>query len=55
MDSLHDIHALVKMEDYEEVKKLSQELQPAYEGSGENPQPSENVEDEDYLNKMQSS
>jgi len=55
MDSLHDIHALVKKEDYEEVKKLSQALQPTYEGSEENPQPAEDVEDEDYLNKMQSS
>ena len=56
MDSLHDIHALVKLEDYEEVKKFAQELQPPTpEGSEENPQPAEDVEDEDYLNKMQSS
>jgi len=55
MDSLHDIHALVKLEDYEEVKKFAQELQPTQEGSEENPQPAEDVEDEDYLNKMQSS
>jgi len=55
MDSLHDIHALVKLEDYEEVKQFSQELQPVHESSEENPQPAEDVEDEDYLNKMQSS
>ena len=55
MDSLHDIHALVKLEDYEDVKKTMQELLPSHEGSSENPTEAEDVEDEDYLNKMQSS
>jgi len=55
MDSLHDIHALVKLEDYEDVKKSAQELTPSHEGSASNPSEAEDVEDEDYLNKMQSS
>jgi len=53
MDSLHDIHALVKLEDYEDVKKTMQELLPSHEGSSENPSEAEDVEDGDYLNKMQ--
>ena len=55
MDSLHDIHALVKLEDYEDVKKTMQDLLPSHEGSSENPTEAEDVEDDDYLNKMQSS
>ena len=53
MDTLHDIHALVKLEDYEDVKKTMQELLPSHEGSSENPSEAEDVEDGDYLNKMQ--
>ena len=53
MDSLHDIHALVKLEDYEDVKKTMQDLLPSHEGSSENPTEAEDVEDGDYLNKMQ--
>ena len=56
MDSLHDIHALVKLEDYEDVKKAVQEILPSpHEGSMSNPQEADEVQDEDYLNKMQSS
>ena len=52
MESLHDIHALVKMEDYEDVKMAANGLLPSHEGSRENPQSAENIADGDYLNKM---
>jgi hypothetical protein len=55
MDSLHDVHALVKLEDYESVKESAQALFPTPEGSSETPQKAEDVEDEDYLTKMQTS
>jgi len=54
MDSLHDIHALVKLEDYEDVKTAAMALLPSHEGSSQNPTPAEDVADEDYLRKMQS-
>ena len=54
MDSLHDIHALVKLEDYEDVKNSAQELLPSHEGSSQNPAAAENVADDDYLSKLQS-
>tara|TARA_Y100000034_G_scaffold130671_1_gene189649 strand:+ start:574 stop:1311 length:738 start_codon:yes stop_codon:yes gene_type:complete len=55
MDSLHDVHALVKLEDYESVKESAQALFSTPEGSSETPQKAEDVEDEDYLTKMQTS
>jgi len=54
MDSLHDVHALVKLEDYEGVKTAAQALIPSHEGSSQNPTEAENVPDADYLNKMKS-
>jgi hypothetical protein len=54
MDSLHDVHALVKLEDYEDVKKAAQALLPSHEGSSQNPTTAENVADDDYLQRMQS-
>jgi hypothetical protein len=54
MDSLHDIHALVKLEDYEDVKNSAQGLIPSHEGSSQNPSAAENVSDNDYLSKLQS-
>jgi len=54
MDSLHDIHALVKLEDYEETKKISQSMFPSYDAGMTNPNTPEDVEDDDYLQKMQS-
>lgn len=54
MDSLHDIHALVKLEDYDVMKAAAQELVPSYEGSADNPTPAEDVDDDDYLSKMKS-
>ena len=54
MESLHDIHALVKLEDYEDVKTSAQGLLPSHEGSSQNPTAAENVADDDYLQRMQS-
>jgi len=54
MDSLHDIHALVKLEDYEEFKTLSQSIFPSHDGGMNNPQPAKSVADDDYLSKMKS-
>ncbi len=54
MDSLHDVHALVKLEEYEDVKNAAIGLLPSHEGSMQNPTPSEDVKDDDYLQKMQS-
>ena len=54
MDTLHDVHALVKLEEYEDVKNAAMGLLPSHEGSSQNPTPVENVEDDDYLQRMQS-
>jgi hypothetical protein len=54
MDSLHDIHALVKLEEYEDVKNAAMALLPSHEGSSQNPTKAEDVPDDDYLSKMQS-
>jgi hypothetical protein len=53
MDTLHDIHDLVKLEDYEEVKMAAQSLAgvPMPEG---NVKQSDEVSDNDYLSKLQS-
>ena len=52
MDSLHDIHDLVKLEDYNAVKEAAQGLFPNVEFSMENPTPPEDVKDTDYLQRM---
>tara|TARA_R110002051_G_scaffold180409_1_gene249915 strand:- start:371 stop:1111 length:741 start_codon:yes stop_codon:yes gene_type:complete len=54
MESLHDIHGLVKLEEYEVVKTFAQSVVPSYEGSSSTPQPTENVADDDYIQKMKS-
>tara|TARA_S200002703_G_C3690518_1_gene212047 strand:- start:83 stop:244 length:162 start_codon:yes stop_codon:yes gene_type:complete len=53
MESLHDIHELVKFEDYEEVKQIAQSLVVGSTSQGSAPQ-SEEVSDGDYLSKLQS-
>ena len=53
MESLHDIHELVKFEDYEEVKQIAQSLVVGSTSQGSTPQ-SEEVSDGDYLSKLQS-
>jgi hypothetical protein len=53
MDSLHDIHALVKMEDYEEVKNMAQALFPSLEGDDLPSGSSTEVSDEgEFLRKL---
>jgi hypothetical protein len=54
MESLHDIHALVKLEEYEDVKNSALGLLPSHTGSSENPTEANDVSDDDYLQKMQS-
>ena len=54
MESLHDVHALVKLEEYEDVKNDAIGLLPSHTGSSQNPTEAEDVEDDDYLQKMQS-
>ena len=49
-----DIHALVKKEEYEDVKTAAIGLLPSHEGSMKNPTEAEDVSDSDYLSKMQS-
>ena len=56
MDSLHDIHSLVKLEDYDELKKVEMTLMGsttenrAPASAGENTP----VSTDDYLDKMKS-
>ena len=54
MDSLHDIHALVKLEEYEDVKKSADTLVGVSVEGTSAPKPSKEVSDDDYLSKMQS-
>jgi hypothetical protein len=53
MDSLHDIHELVKLEDYDEVKKATDMLIGVSVQGTSAPEPSEEVSDNDYLSKLQ--
>ena len=54
MDSLHDIHSLVRLEEYEDVKKSADTLVGVSVEGTSDPKPSEEVSDDDYLSKMQS-
>lgn len=53
MDSLHEIHDLVKLEDYEEVKKATDMLIGVAVQGTSTPEPTEEVSDNDYLSKLQ--
>ena len=53
MDSLHEIHELVKLEDYEEVKKATDMLIGVSVQGTSAPEPAEEVSDNDYLSKLQ--
>jgi hypothetical protein len=53
MDSLHDIHDLVKLEDYEDVKKATDMLIGVSVQGTSTPEPTEEVSDNDYLSKLQ--
>lgn len=54
MGSLHNIHELVKLEDYEEVKQAASALMGGSIPKGKPSQASDDVSDDDYLNKLQS-
>jgi len=51
MESLHDIYSLVRKEDYEEIKKVAENILPT---SVRERKYEDNQETEDYLSKMQS-
>lgn len=53
MDQLHEIHDLVKLEDYEEVKNMANGL-VGLDISGESSPQNEEVADNEYLKKLQS-
>lgn len=53
MESLHEVHDLVKLEDYEEMKNTVNSL-TGVEAFESTPQKSEEVSDGDYLSKLQS-
>lgn len=53
MGSLHDIHELVKLEDYEEVKQAAAALMGGPIPKGKASKGSDDVSDDDYLSKLQ--
>lgn len=53
MDSLHDIHGLVKLEDYDVFKAAAEILTPSQVGNASLGE-SEEVSDDNYLDKMKS-
>ena len=55
MDSLHDVHALVKLEDYDDVANITQEiLPPSMSAKTYSDTPVTEGSDDEFLNKMQS-
>ena len=54
MDSLHEIHGLVKLEEYEEVKKAAATLTNVAVQGTSTPKEATNVSDNEYLSKLQS-
>jgi hypothetical protein len=54
MDSLHEIHDLVKLEEYEEVKKAAATLTNVAVQGTSSQQEATDVSDNDYLSKLQS-
>ena len=54
MDSLHEIHDLVKLEDYEEFKQVAESLISPTQGVSSTPSESKEVSDGDYLSRLQS-
>jgi len=54
MDSLHEIHDLVKLEEYEDVKKSAASLVGGAVGDSSPLDPAKEVTDTDYLSKLQS-
>jgi hypothetical protein len=54
MDSLHEIHDLVKLEEYEAFKQVAESLITPTQGVSQTVPESEEVSDGDYLSKLQS-
>jgi hypothetical protein len=54
MESLHEIHDLVKLEEYEEFKRVAESLITPTQGVSHTNPESEEVSDNDYLSKLQS-
>ena len=54
LDSLHEVHELVKLEDYDTVKQSAESLVGNSVQGSSNESTSEEVSDNDYLSKLQS-
>jgi len=54
MESLHEIHDLVKLEDYEDFKRVAETLITPIQGVSQTVPEAEDVSDGDYLKKLQS-
>jgi|TARA_Y100000310_G_scaffold235353_1_gene238390 hypothetical protein len=54
MESLHEIHGLVKLEEYEDVKKAAESLKGETVQGSSTSAPSKDVPDNEYLTKLQS-
>jgi len=57
MDSLHDIHGLVKLPEYEVLKKMAIDIEAVVTGrptGNTNPTAQEESEDEDYIQHLKS-
>ena len=54
MDSLHEIHDLVKLEEYEDVKNYAASLVGGASEGSSPLRPAQEVTDNDYLSKLQS-
>tara|TARA_Y100001951_G_C11242053_1_gene241111 strand:+ start:71 stop:814 length:744 start_codon:yes stop_codon:yes gene_type:complete len=55
MDTLHDVHALVKFEEYEDVANVAEEITPpSLKAKAYTDAPENEGSDDEFLNKMQS-
>ena len=54
METLHEIHGLVKLEEYEDVKKAADSLRGETVQGSSSSAPSKDVPDNEYLTKLQS-
>ena len=57
METLHDIYSLVKLEDYEELKQISENINPfsvVERSADDNHQTTNDASDDDYMKRLQS-
>ena len=55
MDSLHDVHGLVKLEEYDDVANITEEITPpSMKAKAYSDTPQTEGSDDEFLNKMQS-